>query len=76
MLIAGSYHSVVRFTDYVFTPIDPGSELLGYYHSSASRTEKRLFVQSRAWMIVFRRWNGTESGKGKFTLRLEMCPGV
>jgi hypothetical protein len=31
----GAYRSVVCFTDYVFTAIDPSSELLGYCHSSA-----------------------------------------
>jgi hypothetical protein len=34
---------VVRFTDYDPSPPRPSSELLGYYHSSAMRTDRTTF---------------------------------
>ena len=37
------YHSVVRFTDYKSFSIYPSSELLGYFHSSALRTDEPNF---------------------------------
>jgi hypothetical protein len=37
------YHSAVRFTDYKSFSLYPSSELLGYYHSSALRTDKLTF---------------------------------
>ena len=40
---SGGYHSVVRFTDCDPSAVYPSSELLGYYHSSALRTDKPTF---------------------------------
>jgi hypothetical protein len=38
---SGGYDSAVRFTDYKsFSSFSPSSKLLGYYHSSALRTDK------------------------------------
>jgi len=35
----------VRFTDFDSSASHPSSELLGYYHSSAARTDRITFVQ-------------------------------
>src|SRR5882672_12265886 len=35
--------SAVRFTDYKSSALYPSRELLGYYHSSALRTDKPIF---------------------------------
>jgi hypothetical protein len=37
------YHSAVRFSDYQSCAPIPSSKLLGYYHSSALRTENSTF---------------------------------
>ena len=41
--LSDRYHSAVRFTDYKSSDLYPSSELLGYYHSSATRTNRTLF---------------------------------
>jgi hypothetical protein len=37
----------VRFTDYALSSPHPSSELLGYYHSSAMRTDRTAFCTKR-----------------------------
>jgi len=39
----------VRFTDYDSYAPHPSSELLGYYHSSATRTDRTTFCAKRSF---------------------------